>query len=42
MRAEVYSELAQANISTSMSEIQIATMLRLSMVIKVANGALVL
>ena len=42
MRAEVYSELAKANISPSMREIQIATMLRLSMVIKVANGALVL
>lgn len=42
MRAEVYSELAQANISPSMREIQIATMLRLSMVIKVVNGALVL
>ena len=42
MRAEVYSELAQANISPSMREMQIATMLRLSMVIKVVNGALVL
>ncbi|MBQ1803697.1 MAG: hypothetical protein II014_00275, partial [Bifidobacteriaceae bacterium] len=42
MRAEVYSELAKANISPSMREIQIATMLRLSMAIKVAEGTLLL
>lgn len=42
MRAEVYGELAKANISPSMREIQIATMLRLAMVIKVVDGRILL
>lgn len=42
MRAEVYGELAKANISPSMQEIQIATMLRLAMAIKVAEGRILI
>lgn len=39
---EIYGELAEASISPSMREIQIAVMLRLSMALKVVEGRLVL